>query len=99
MADSVTYLPYDGKMGELRADNDLDDDQSTQGDPECVQDMDPDYIEERFRVDRRKLEQMLQGEFAYMFSPWLHYGTHFGTVFLVSDLRTPQPVFLPNKNF
>lgn len=29
---------------------------------ECNQERDPDLIEERFRVDRRKLEQMLQGE-------------------------------------
>lgn len=26
-----------------------------------IDEMKPDYIEERFRVDRKKLEQMLQG--------------------------------------
>ena len=38
------------------------DDQSTQGDYEDQVERDPNYVEDRFRVDRRKLEQMLQGE-------------------------------------
>lgn len=31
------------------------------GVPEGVDNSDPDYVEERFRVDRRKLEQLIQG--------------------------------------
>ena len=38
------------------------DDQSIQGDYEDQVERDPNYVEDRFRVDRRKLEQMLQGE-------------------------------------
>ena len=38
------------------------DDQSIQGDFEDQVERDPNYVEDRFRVDRRKLEQMLQGE-------------------------------------
>ena len=38
------------------------DDQSIQGDCEDQVERDPNYVEDRFRVDRRKLEQMLQGE-------------------------------------
>ena len=38
------------------------DDQSNQGDCEDQVERDPNYVEDRFRVDRRKLEQMLQGE-------------------------------------
>jgi len=37
-----------------------DDDQSADGENELVKD--PEWTEERFRVDRRKLEQMLQGK-------------------------------------
>ena len=39
-----------------------DDDQSTQGDYGDIAERDPNFIEERFRVDRKKLEQMLQGK-------------------------------------
>ena len=38
------------------------DDQPIQGDFEDQVERDPNYVEDRFRVDRRKLEQMLQGE-------------------------------------
>ena len=29
---------------------------------ETIEERDPNFVEERFRVDRRKLEQMLQGQ-------------------------------------
>ena len=38
------------------------DDQSIQGDCEDQVERNPNYVEDRFRVDRRKLEQMLQGK-------------------------------------
>ena len=53
------------------------DDQSLQGDPLQEgddlagfggQSLDPNHVEERFRVDRRKLEQMLQGRHADLFT-------------------------------
>ena len=43
---------------------------SSQGDPEDMAELDPGYVEERFRVDRRKLEAMLhQGEWGAHFPP------------------------------
>ena len=51
-------------MGEHMINSDLQDgDQVTKHDtPADGAPTDPNYYEERFRVDRRKLEQMLQGE-------------------------------------
>ena len=35
---------------------------------EMVQkDFDPDFVEERFRVDRRKLEELIRGLFIFLF--------------------------------
>ena len=48
------------RNGDLTPD---DDDMSVRDDPENLQETDPYCYEERFRVDRRKLEQMMQGEF------------------------------------
>ena len=62
MADSV--LPHEGRMRELSTSSDLtieNDDLSIQGDQMDLVEVDPEHLEDRFRVDRRKLEQMLQG--------------------------------------
>ena len=53
------------KMRQLSSSTDIHgdlDDQSIQGDCEDQVERDPNYVEDRFRVDRRKLEQMLQGK-------------------------------------
>ena len=42
--------------------NDGDGDSTTQGDYDDPLERDPDLVEERFRVDRKKLEAMLQGK-------------------------------------
>ena len=67
MAESVQS--YVGRMRDYPESSDFiadNDNQSNHGDPEDIQDRDPDYMEERFRVDRRKLEQMLQGMFSHL---------------------------------
>ena len=62
MADTIPSSPEKMKQLPSNTDNlgDLDE-QSNQGDCEEQEERDPNYVEDRFRVDRRKLEQMLQG--------------------------------------
>ncbi len=62
MADTTPSSPEKMRQLPSNTDNlgDLDE-QSNQGDCEEQEERDPNYVEDRFRVDRRKLEQMLQG--------------------------------------
>ena len=58
------------RNGDLTPD---DDDMSVRDERENLQETDPNCYEERFRVDRRKLEQMMQGKSVCGFLPILAF--------------------------
>ena len=53
-----------------------DDDRSSSADTASSTTKDANYFEERYRVDRRKLEQMIQGSFK-----WYGYNAHVSTLY------------------
>lgn len=61
MADSVQNRRDDMKDSASLSETGSDKGDNSQGNKEDVFENDSGYVEERFRVDRKKLEQMLQG--------------------------------------